>query len=350
MKSKINLANYKDNCFDLIRYYAAFAIMLLHFTGYYFIETHEYSSMEYKMAQILRKIPTSAPPVIIFFCLSGFLGMASLSANSNIKVFIKKRVLRLYPSLWICTLINIISIFIICGKNINVRQFLIWIVTQVFGFANTPDFFKSKASGSINGTLWTILVQMQLYLIIVFLYKFRERIKLYGWISILSLCAAANILCRLISDKLSGNGIICKLIERSFIPYLVFVITGVIIYLYFDCFIKYVRKFWPLALLIIIIISSGLLPDYGYYAGVVTILMTSFLFMSLGYCITLRLGYDISYELFLYHWIVLNLVIHFDLFNKFPMFICLCIFTLGSIFLAVIGHRLNDMIIKKISL
>lgn len=107
---------FDKNIFDFIRYYAAFAVMLLHFTGYFYLTSISPEKSELKAADILRKIPVAAPPVVIFLCLSGFFAMSSLARSSSTVEYIKKRVYRLYPAIWLCTIINLLATIGYCGS------------------------------------------------------------------------------------------------------------------------------------------------------------------------------------------------------------------------------------------
>ena len=345
MKQYTQSEFFNKNCFDFIRYYAAFAVMLLHFTGYFYLTAVSPTQPELQAAHILHKVPVTAPPVVIFFCLSGFLAMASLSRAQSPIDYLKKRIFRLYPAIWLCTVINLIAVIILSEKAINVKQLIIWLITQVFGIANTPDFFKSIATGSVNGPLWTIGVQIQFYIIFSLSYKYISKLKAIGWSIIFAVSLMANIVCLVITTNVGADGVIGKLIERSFVPYLFFAIIGAFVYRYFEHVVPVLTKIWPVFLAAIIVISHKNLPDYGYYSGIITVICTSLFFLGIGYLFKLRLKYDISYELFLYHWIVLNFIVFFDLYNKLSLGLCMALFFGASILLAIISHTLLNAIL-----
>lgn len=343
---KMNRYAFDQNSFDLIRYYAAFAVMCLHFTSYFYLTRISPTQTELQAADIIRKIAVATPPVVILFCLSGFFAMASLSHNSSAGGYIKKRIYRLYPSIWFCTIINLIAIFFISKDLVNMKQILVWLLTQIFGIANTPAFFKNIATGSVNGALWTIVVQFQIYLFFSVLYRFISKLHTLGWSIMITSSIVANILCRLVTDAIGNEKLICKLIERSFVPYIIFALIGASVFRFFDRIIPVLTKGLPVFLVIIFMISHNKLPDYGYYCGVITAICTSLLFLGIGYCFKLRLSYDISYELFLYHWIVLNFVVHYDLINRISFGLGLVVFFILSIILAIICKYCLSLICK----
>ena len=54
----------------------------------------------------VRHISLLFPGVVILFAMSGFLVSASWERAKTRKEFFLKRVLRIYPELWFCTIVN----------------------------------------------------------------------------------------------------------------------------------------------------------------------------------------------------------------------------------------------------
>ena len=162
-KGKVNMNKekqafcFQDNAFDLIRYWAAICVMFLHYTGYALHLSAENSSF----LHILRWVVSFFPGVVVLFSMSGFLIAASYERSKNRKDFFVKRILRMYPELWVCTIVNLIVVCIFAYKLLD-KSIIIWLVTQIFGIANTPSCLNNFATGSINGALWTIFTEMQL--------------------------------------------------------------------------------------------------------------------------------------------------------------------------------------------
>ena len=81
------------------------------------------------------------------------------------KEFFIKRIFRLYPELWLCTLVNLILLFLFVRESLDGSLWL-WVLTQIVGIANTPSCLSEFATGSVNGALWTIFTEIQLYLVL----------------------------------------------------------------------------------------------------------------------------------------------------------------------------------------
>ena len=91
---------FKDNAFDLIRYWAAITVMLGHFTW----KATAYVQGD-MVLNVIGIVSTFFPGVVVLFSMSGFLISASFERSKDKKEFFTKRVLRMYPELWVCTIV-----------------------------------------------------------------------------------------------------------------------------------------------------------------------------------------------------------------------------------------------------
>ena len=155
-----------SNNFDLIRLFSATQVAISHITGHL--------GFENKFLSILSLFPG----VPIFFFVSGFLIYGSYAqSKTNVKSntnFFVKRFLRLYPELCLCIALSLLSIWQ-SGYFYNVEfqlgSFTVWIMSQAtfFQFYN-PEFMRGYGVGVLNGSLWTISVELQFYLLTPFLF------------------------------------------------------------------------------------------------------------------------------------------------------------------------------------
>ena len=328
----------ENNSFDLLKYWAAFSVMFLHYTYYAFVEAKQ----AWHFMDILRKISELFPGVIVLFAISGFLISDSMERSKSRKEFIKKRIFRLYPELWLCTIVNLFVLYVIAREYMDKSIFL-WIATQILGIANTPPALDGFATGSINGALWTIFVEVQLYIIICFFYKGIKKIKINWWILILITLAGINLLC----DWADGayGGIISKLIERSFFPYALWFMIGVFCYRYKDKVIVYLRYMSVPMLVIYCFVYSELLRQPGYYKGIGISILCPVIIIGLAYLLPpLRIKPDLCYGIFLYHWIILNIIVHFQLLSRWKWYFCFIFFIVATLFLA--GS--SDFLMKRL--
>ena len=301
--------------------------MFLHYTYYAFMEADQ----AWGFMDKLRKTSEFFPGVVVLFTISGFLISDSMERSGTKKEFLKKRVFRLYPELWLCTIVNLCVLLAIARKYLN-SSILLWIGTQVFGIANTPSCLNGFATGSVNGTLWTILVEVQLYLIICFGYQILKKMKLFQWGIFLVMLAAVNLLCGYLS---STGGIVAKLIERSFFPYALWFMVGAFCYQYREKAIGYLRCVVIPLLIVYWFVRPYGMEQPGYYIGIGVSILCPFIVIGIAYLLpAIRFKLDLSYGMFLYHWIVLNIIVHFELLSKWKWYICFVFFIVTTLMLA----------------
>lgn len=341
-------AGYEKNGFDILRYIAAIGVMMLHYSSYTIILSENLSEQSAYIMSEIRRIALLFPGVVILFTMSGFLVSASFERAKSRKEFFLRRFLRMYPELWICTIINLAVVCILVPELLD-RSIIPWLGTQIFGIANTPDCLKTFATGSINGALWTVFTEIQLYIVLGVAYPFLQKMKDRHWVEFLAVLAALNLVCGMVARDTAG--IVAKLIERIFIPYALWFFIGVF------CFQRRqkmlpVLKIAFLPLLVIYLVIEFINSEIpGYYADIMTGILFPFMVIGCGYCIPkFRLKVDLSYGMFLYHWIMLNIIVHFGLMNKFPWYADMTIFIAGTVIFALISRRLKIFLKKYLHL
>jgi peptidoglycan/LPS O-acetylase OafA/YrhL len=322
---------YKNNSFDIIRYFASVMVMLQHFSSYELI----YSGQSTALFSQIRNITIEFSGVVILFCVSGFLSAASRQKTTS-RDYIRKRILRISPGLWLCTLIYLAVRFVV-SKNRFDRSIIVYLLTQAIGVAYTPGSFNDFATGSINGALWTVMVQMQLYILMDLLWDRIRRRNLLRWILVLILYALINLLYYVIFGTSEGG--VAKIMSRLCLPYMMWYVFGVFGFCYKEKIIRLLKKSFPFLFMLYIAVITSVRLKTGYYTDIFTGMMLPVLIIGAAYYLpAFRIRIDISYEMFLYHWLVLNLIIQYDLYNRFNIGITLLIFFAGTIALSLFSH------------
>ena len=342
---------YENNGFDLLRYTAAFSVMMLHYSSYCMILSQNLPAQASAVMSRARHIALMFPGVVILFTMSGFLVAASFERAKTRKEFFLRRALRIYPELWICTIINLAVVCILVPQLLD-RGMILWVMTQIFGIANTPACLKALPTGSINGTLWTIFTEVQLYIVLAIIYPFLQKMKGKQWMTFLSLLVAVNLVCAVLVRD--GSGVMAKLIERIFVPYALWFFIGVFCFQKRQKMLPVLKKAFCPLLIIYLIMESVIMQMPGYYTGIVTGVLLPFMVIGCAYCLPkIRLKYDFSYGMFLYHWIILNIIVHFDLMNRMPWYAGLFLFITGTMTASVISWALKGgcyRVVKRIEI
>ena len=93
-----------NNNFNLLRLIAALQVMFVHANGY----LADKSDLSWYITNIL-----NFSGVTVFFLISGFLISMSYAKNQDLKTYIKNRILRIYPGLYINIFIGIVILYIL---------------------------------------------------------------------------------------------------------------------------------------------------------------------------------------------------------------------------------------------
>lgn len=332
-------AEYEKNGFDILRYVAALSVMLLHYSSYAMILSRDLPARAMAVMDKTRQIALLFPGVVILFAVSGFLVSASFERAGTRKEFFRRRVLRMYPELWICTAVNL-AVICLLVPGLPARRMILWLGTQILGIANTPDCLKTFATGSVNGALWTVFTEVQLYIVLGIVYPRLQKLKNTHWAAVLIGLAALNLVCGEAAQD--GAGMIPKLIERTCIPYALWFFTGVFCYQRRQKMLPVLKTAFLPCLVVYLIIESADTGMPGYYTDIMTSILLPFLVIGCAYCLPgVRQKADLSYGMFLYHWIVLNIIVHYDLMNRLPWYAGLLLFLTGSVTAAAVSRSLN---------
>ncbi len=171
-----NLSDYKDsrdNNFNLIRFVAAFLVLVSHSfplaTGSGVAEPLK-SALGIAFGHIA---------VDIFFITSGFLITGSLLRSKSTPSYIAARVLRIYPALIVAMLLTVFVLGpLLTQLTLNdyfTRQTFIYLLknsTLFFGVEfNLPGVFVEVPwKNAINGSLWTLPYEVKMYTYLLFFF------------------------------------------------------------------------------------------------------------------------------------------------------------------------------------
>ena len=307
----------RSNLFDFVRLYAALQVMLQHGSSHLGFELPRWLEAIFRF----QGVP-------IFFALSGFLVSISWLNRSSVagwRSYAVSRSLRIFPALWAAALLGwLIALF--GGKASFVLSPLGigWLVGQgsFFTFFN-PDQLRDLGVGVMNGSLWTIPVELEFYLLIpialslvLWLYK---RSRSLGVILVfVAVVVASFCLQDFLSSAIQpGDGraarqgsLILKLLSVSIFPYLGQFLIGAS----FVLLLKRLGQDKASLTLVFLGMISGLLVMCFKLPGLQLFVLTNFSlaasFVGIGLIrVGFRLPADISYGLYLYHMPVLNILL-----------------------------------------
>jgi len=254
------------------------------------------------------------PGVPAFFFVSGFLIYAAYLNAPGARYF-HNRFLRLYPGLVFVTFGGLVVLVLANGWSVLIEhaaQIFIWFVAQTtIGQAYNPLLFRDVGVGVINGSLWTITVEILFYVcvpITVWLERrWRFAIMFLIIISFAIYCLAPHFFIRPIYREKN----IYDVIALTPLVWGWMFGIGILAVKYFDVVSKY-QKWLLLAILpLLVIIGSGgdgfLLGSIGNRLGLIYFICYVSIIVWLAFAVPyFRLPYDFSYGIYIWHMPVIN--------------------------------------------
>ncbi|MDH4944065.1 acyltransferase [Sulfurimonas sp. C5] len=322
------------NNFDFLRILAAVSVLFFHTIDRLQIEVYNYIFDFFKLI----------PGVPIFFFISGFLISLSYSRSTSFMNYIKKRILRIYPALLVCLILSVLSLFIVGYLDSKIffeSKFWMWIFAQsTFVQFYNPDFLRSFGVGVLNGSLWTISVELQFYILIPIVYFFINKdIKkknLYLLVLILFFSLVNLIFSNLKVGTFNEQTLIMKLMFVSFIPWFYMFLLGVLFQenkdrLHFLINAQWYTKLLIVSMCLLLYKLFGMNPiTFVLLCIVIVILVFSFKrFSSLIFK-----GNDYSYGIYIYHAVIINFFVYFHLVKELKYFFFVYLLTFVFAFLS----------------
>lgn len=297
----------RGNAFDLLRLIAALAVVVQHATAHLDVP-------------FLWHRPEGPfwfyEGVTAFFVISGYFVFRSAERLGNsrrqIADFYRNRALRIIPALWTyvgVTVLIVLAVGAATAGDLVSAQGIAWIVSSLALFpVYSPGFLDDFGVGVVNGSLWTIPVEISFYAVVPLLVLLRRRMGVQAFSA--SLLGAAVVLH---AARGGVSGLPASLLEITFVPHMTAFAAGIVWYLNRD---SWRTNSW--GALVAVLVYSGvrvlsLESVSPTLAVVVDTAAISYIVVHLGYalprwCQTLpdRIG-DLSFGVYIWHMIVVNL-------------------------------------------
>jgi peptidoglycan/LPS O-acetylase OafA/YrhL len=307
------------NNFDLIRLGAALQVLWYHSTV--FIGTpsgwlHDIST-----------VTNVLPGVPIFFVVSGFLVSASYERSRSLPDYFVRRGLRIYPGLWLCFAFTVAVLgvcgYLTAGLGGSIRL-LLWVLGQLTVAKGTPASLHGFMNGAPNGSLWTISVELGFYLVLPVLYAVIRRLRPAAGDCFLAAAAAVSLAFWLWTGHQApaARTELSKVIQATPLPWVWLFIVGVIASRHLRRLLPLIARRGALFLAVYLLLTLTVLRsgynDSGYPAQAIQALDQALLgltMLSLAYTVPtaarrLLCHNDISYGVYLYHYVVIGLLLH----------------------------------------
>lgn len=327
----------EQNNFDYIRLFAATQVVIFHGLYHLGLDVPAWTNLF---------APFSGVP--IFFVVSGFLITGSYERSTSLRSYAEKRARRIIPGLWFCLLITG-AVLLVLGYPLVSASGIGWFLSQFAALVYTPAFLRSFGFGSYNGSLWTIPVELQFYATVPILSLIVRRAanRTVLLVTLLVLTTLLDLAIRIQVPSVTGmfespQTLPEKLIKYSFATHYFLFLLGAAAYylsLHLRPWLRGKALVWLAAL-----IAVDLLVPYSIVSIVASQVILGLLTISAAFTAVGRnrlAGYDISYGVYLFHGLILNLMITLSLFGS-PLSLYLllaCSYVAGAISWILVESR-----------
>ncbi len=325
----------RQNNFDLIRLLAACQVVLAHAIGH----THLLDRLPPAGRHVFDAI-LLLPGVPIFFVISGFLITRSFERNpANLAGYFWRRALRIFPALWICLAFTLCALGYFGFLNADFlmsKTFAAWLTGQIsfLQFYN-PEHFRSFGLGVANGALWTITVELQFYAFIPILYYASKWLGKLAPALTAALFSASFVLYCMMDHNVNGPGgytaapTLWKLTFVTVLPHLWMFMLGIFIHRRFDDlrhliegkFLAWFAAYAAFAAVVHLFIpfrSDIFYLSYLPLRALLALATISAAYSARPLASKILHGTDISYGTYLYHSVVINILLELGLLATLP--------------------------------
>ncbi|MFI8983286.1 acyltransferase family protein [Ectopseudomonas khazarica] len=295
----------KINNFDAIRLFLAFCVCFTHSFNLLYGDNTDPLGVATNGA-----VGLGGTAVDFFFLISGYLVVSSILRARGSVLFLRKRVLRIYPAYivasFLCVFFFAPMVSLDLGQYFRDVHILKFIKNAIFlGVPSTPGILGDAAFPHvINGSLWTIRYEFLCYIGLAFLYlvgvlRYRWLILLIGLAWLLLFVLQSN------ADAGCCHSAILSVVPDQLLTYLnnfprffTYFTIGTIFYLYREDISH--RRSWVLFSLILVGVGVA-----AHQASLVMPVFGSYVIFYLAYSKTLNLAGvgrygDFSYGVYLY--------------------------------------------------
>lgn len=308
--------DYNKNLLDVFRIIATVQVFLGHAFNHFGIPTFFSTTLSFLQgAPTFRFDPVYFVRCVpILFVLCGFLAAKSIEGKPA-KSWLVSRAVRILPAFWVCILVNTIIILLVYHVKPTLMEGAIYGFTQFFCLNfYTGDWLSAYGTGVPNGVLWTIPVQIQFFLLVPLIHKLLHKASLRKSAAVVLSLTAMSVAIRQCEGLLPG--MVSKLIGVTVIPFLYFLVLGMVVWYHRDAIIPRLTqwKWWLLGAYVVWKVLEDNLSFVHLLDGVmynsVTTLLISLIIFAFAYCGSWRMKRDLTFGFYLYHMVFMNLALY----------------------------------------
>ncbi len=326
----------QQNCFDFLRFLFAFIVVI----GHTIVLTQQ------PAYQPLKPFADTMLSVTGFFVISGFLISRSYKHSPTATACFAKRAKRLLPAyatVILCCAFAFCAISSLPLKDYFSSHLFIKYLAANLSFLNfiqpcLPGVFDKNYMCAVNGALWTLKIEIGFYLIVPLLIYGMRKCRKYDWLFLTTIYVMA-VAYRHILAVLSDDNDIYGLLNHQLPAFMSYFAVGIFAETYFDLIIKHKNKWCIPALLI----AAG---EYYFESEYLFPLAFGLTIIYCAYSLPLLNKFgkygDFSYGIYIWHFPIIQLFIHFGLFDSAPDWLAFAITILSVLTMGWLSWNLIE--------
>lgn len=298
--------------------------------------------------------------VNIFFILSGFWVTYSYFKSNMLKDYIVKRFIKIFPQYWFVIFCS--AFFLFFFSNLNMSEYFFTPVFFKYIFANltTLNFLQNSLpgvfeggghEGAVNGSLWTIKIEIGFYIILPFFF--------YLWKKMKNESTKRGVLILFYILSVLYKTFIPYVIEKSSLPtalnnqlpaFISYFISGIVFIIYWE---KLKSKLNLLVLPCLCLYICFSLMNVPFLSELIMPITLSIIIMWIGFKIkfaqNISINIDYSYGMYLVHYPIIMCLLECGVFELHWLF-GIFLVTGTSFFCAFILEKIQTICFSKIIL
>ncbi|MDP9076359.1 MAG: acyltransferase [Bacteroidota bacterium] len=304
----------QKNNFDFLRFWFALIVVLVH--------TYELSGYIRPLNYLAYL--DSFIAVAGFFIISGFLITRSYSWSKNVTEYLKKRARRLLPAYLFIILICAVGMSSISILKINAyfsESALYKYILCNFTFLNflqpcLPGVFNNNSMCAINGSLWTIKIEVSFYIILPILYHYinKSKKKFLFLISMYVLAIVYNFMLYKAFQNSTNKSHLYFILTHQLPSLMPYFIAGMTLHFYFDEIMKFRKK---LILIALPFFWGEYLFNYEVFRPIALAIIVFYLAYDFKIFNNWGKFGDFSYGIYLFHFPIIQIFVYYGFFKKF---------------------------------
>ena len=323
----------QKNNFDFLRFIFAFGVILAH------IYELTINSEVFPAAKHI----DSFIAVSGFFIISGFLITNSYSRCQNLKDYLVKRARRILPAyifvIVICSIVLSLASTFSFGHYFSSNSLYQYVGANLL-FLNflhpcLPGVFDHNFMCAVDGSLWTLKVEVSFYLILpIIFYLIMRTGKKAPALFILYVLSLTYNFCLYKYFQVHQNPSLYFTLSHQLPSLMPYFIAGMAVFFYFDSMLKYKTLLFLIALPVY-------LGEYYWGFEILRPLALTIIIFYVAYSFSFLNNFakygDFSYGIYIFHFPVIQLFIACGLYQKYPSWISVTLTLLISLILGVLS-------------